>query len=214
MSNVERVDDSGATPRTLQHRSLVDLAVEEVQQLILSGVYNPGDPIREQHLTDKLGMGRAPLREALRVLEQRGILEQLPRRGVRVVALSDRDIDEIYTLRDSLDRFAVSLGFPNPNPAGLAAMRHAMDDMRAAASVGDQAMIVVSNRRFHLALISLSGHHRLCLAYEALMDQMQLCMATNLRRETSTSGAYDDGVRRHERLLSSVEGGDPAGSMP
>jgi DNA-binding GntR family transcriptional regulator len=209
MSNVGGVDD-GAAPRLLQHRSLVDLAIDEVQRLILSGVFNPGDPLREQHLTDKLGMSRAPLREALRVLEQRGILEQIPRKGVRVVALSETDIDEIYTLRDSLDRFAVSLGFPDPDPAGLAVMRAALDEMREAAEMEDDAGIVLSNRKFHVALISLSGHDRLRRMYESLMDQMQLCMAANLRAETNRSGDHAEGIRRHERLLASVEGGDPA----
>jgi DNA-binding GntR family transcriptional regulator len=210
LGNVDKMNDGGTTSGTLQHRSLVDLAVDEVQRMILSGIYNPGDPLREQHLTDKLGISRAPLREALRVLEQRGIVEQIPRRGVRVVSLSDIDVNEIYSLRDALDRFAVTLGFPNPDPAGLAAMRAAMVDMRKAAEVGDHAMVVLTNRSFHLALVGLSGHNRLRRTYEGLMDQMQLCMSANLRQETSRSGNYHDGVRRHERLLASVEGGDPA----
>lgn len=196
-------------PGVLQHRSLVDLAVDEIQRLIFTGVYNPGDPLREQQLTDKLGISRAPLREALRVLEQRGIVEQLPRRGVRVVSLSPRDVGEIYSLRDGLERFAVELAFPcaDAAAAGLDPMRVAMSDMRRAATAGDHAGVVLANRHFHVALVGLSGNARLRLTYETLMDQMQLCMSANLRQEMSVSGNYEVGVRRHERLLASVEGG-------
>jgi DNA-binding GntR family transcriptional regulator len=194
---------------SLQHRSLVDLAIDEVQRLIFAGVYNPGDPLRELELTAKLGTSRAPLREALRVLEQRGIVEQLPRRGYRVVTFSDRDMEEIYSLRDALDRYAVELAFPDPDPAGLAVLRSTMDDMRRAADERNHAALVLANRRFHVALVAMGGNARLRATYEGLMDQMQLCMSANLRVEANVHGGYETAVHRHAHLLAIIEGGDP-----
>jgi DNA-binding GntR family transcriptional regulator len=181
-----------------------------VQRLIFIGVYNPGDPLREQDLTGKLGISRAPLREALRVLEQRGIVEQIPRRGVRVVTLSRTDINEIYSLRDALDRFAVEIAFPDPDPEALAEMRSAFQHMQKSAADADHAGVVLANRNFHISLIRLSGNNRLRMTYESLMDQMQLCMSANLRHESSMMGDYEAGVARHHRLLRSVEEGSPA----
>jgi DNA-binding GntR family transcriptional regulator len=203
------VDDADSNG-PLKHRSLVDLAIDEVQRLIFVGTYNPGDPLREQELTGKLGISRAPLREALRVLEQRGIVEQIPRRGVRVVNLTATDVNEIYNLRDALDRFAVESAFPDPDPAALEKMQRAFEDMRRASDGSDHAGVVRSNRQFHVALVALSGNNRLRMTYESLMDQMQLCMSANLRQENAAVGDYQLGVTRHRVLLESVESGNPA----
>jgi DNA-binding GntR family transcriptional regulator len=87
--------------------SLVELAVRRLRAEIVSGAFAPGERLVEEQLTRRLGISRAPLREALRLLGQQGLVEHLPRRGVRVVALSARDIDELFSLRDVLERFAL-----------------------------------------------------------------------------------------------------------
>lgn len=194
----------------LHHRSLVDLAIDEVQRLIFAGVYNPGDPLRELELTGRLGTSRAPIREALRVLEQRGIVQQLPRRGFRVVVFSERDMEEIYSLRDALDRYAIELAFPHPGTAGLAKLRQAMADMKRAARERNHAAVVVANRNFHVAVVEMGGNARLKLVYESLMDQMQLCMSENLRREAAERGGYQAAIRRHAHLLATMETGSRA----
>ncbi|HKS46487.1 MAG TPA: hypothetical protein VJT49_15520 [Amycolatopsis sp.] len=75
------------------------------------------------------GTSRAPLREALRLLGQRGLVEHLPRRGVRVARLSAREVSELFGLRDVLERFAVDLALgpglpPDPLRLGVADRRH------------------------------------------------------------------------------------------
>jgi len=76
----------------LESVSLVDLAVSRLTREILSGKSNPGERLVEEQLTRRLGISRAPLREALRLLAQQGLVEHVPRRGVRVATLSDRDV--------------------------------------------------------------------------------------------------------------------------
>ncbi len=192
----------------LRQKSLVELAVVELQQLIYSGKYLSGERLLEEQLSEQLGISRSPLREALRILAQRGIVEQLPRRGVRVVSLSEQEILEIYSLREALERFAVELAFPNPDPEGILVMKQALVAMNRAAKTKDHGQIVQSNRDFHIALIKLSSHKRLLQTYVGLMDQMQLCMSNNLRAENITAGDYKDGVYRHVVLLEAIEEGD------
>ena len=74
--------------------SLVELAVQRLRGEIVSGKFPPGGRLVEEQLTRRFGISRAPVREALRLLGQQGLVEHLPRRGVRVVQLSSRDIDE------------------------------------------------------------------------------------------------------------------------
>ncbi|MDA8278706.1 MAG: GntR family transcriptional regulator [Actinomycetota bacterium] len=191
----------------LEQRSLVDLAVAEIQRLIYIGKYKPGDKLVEEQLGEELGISRPPLREALRELAQRGIVEQLPRRGSRVVSLSAQEVAEIYSLRGVLERFAVTTSFPMPNSKSIEEMRNALNDMTKAALDNDHGGIVKSNRDFHVALVSMANHSLLLKTYIGLMDKMQLCMSDNLRQETTVSGDYEIGVMRHKALLDAIEGG-------
>jgi DNA-binding GntR family transcriptional regulator len=94
------------TAEPLEATSLVELTVRRLRGEILSGELAPGERIVEEQLTRRFGTSRAPLREALRLLGQQGLVEHLPRRGVRVMRLSPRDIDELFSLRDVLEQFA------------------------------------------------------------------------------------------------------------
>lgn len=192
----------------IEQQSLVDLAVAEIQRLIYVGEYSPGENLREEKLSKQLGISRPPLREALRVLAHRGIVEQLPRRGTRVVQLSQKEVDEIYSLRHALELFALEWSVPHPDAEELTKMHYAIDSMANAAEKSDHGSVVRANRDFHVALVSLAKHERLTKTYIELMDQMQLCMSDNLRAETKTAGDYMMGVKRHLLLLESIESGN------
>ena len=199
------------TEGPLEQPSLVDLAADRIRELVLSGTLAPGDRLREAWLSEQLGISRPPLREAIRILVQQGLLERLPRRGVRVVALTSRDVHDIYSLRAVLDRFALELAIPVAEPARLAPLRDALAAMRAAVASEHHASYVAANREFHLALIRLGDNGRLTLTYELLMNQMQLLMSVNLRRESVRDREL--GVRRHEALLAAIESGDLAEAL-
>lgn len=190
----------------IEQPSLVDLAADRLRELLLAGSLKPGERLREAWLSQRLGISRPPLREAMRILVQQGLLEQMPRRGVRVVALTARDVHDIYTLRAVLDRFAISLAVPVTDLRQLDPMRAAVAEMQAAVDGDHHAQYVEANRQFHLALIRLGHNSRLTMTYELLMNQMQLLMSVNLRRE----GVRDRelGVHRHQELLAAIEGGD------
>ena len=78
--------------------SLVELAVRRLRAEIVGGAFAPGERLVEEQLTRRFGVSRAPLREALRLLGQQGLVEHLPRRGVRVVALSAREYAVLHAL--------------------------------------------------------------------------------------------------------------------
>jgi DNA-binding GntR family transcriptional regulator len=188
--------------------SLVELATAEIKRLIVAGELEPGDRLYEPRLAEQLGISRPPLREALRALAAQHVLEQTPRRGYRVVELTAHDIDEIYSLRNALEQFALSYAVPLLPSRSLDPLEQAMKDMWAASDAADPGGIVLSNRAFHEALVDLAGHRRLSQTYRTLMDQMQLCMSRNLRREAQEAGDLAEGCRRHERLLESLRAGD------
>jgi DNA-binding GntR family transcriptional regulator len=189
--------------------SLAELALRRLRAEILSGALAPGERLVEEHLTRRFGTSRAPLREALRLLGEQGLVEHLPRRGVRVAELSDQDVDELFGLRDVLERFAVQTALADgpPPPGRLAGLTSALDGIERAVRHDDPLGRAEAHRRFHLALVALAGHQHLLRVYEPVILKLQLCMATNLRREAERSSPLDS-LHRHRRLHDAVASGD------
>lgn len=189
--------------------SLAELALRRLRAEILSGALAPGERLIEEHLTRRFGTSRAPLREALRLLGEQGLVEHLPRRGVRVTELSERDVDELFGLRDVLERFAVRTALADGPPAAgrMAELTAALRGIEQAVRRDDPPARAEAHRRFHLALVALAGHQHLLRVYEPVILKLQLCMATNLRREAARSSPLDS-LHRHRRLHDAVAAGD------
>jgi len=187
--------------------SLVELATDRLRHEILSGALPPGSRLVEEQVRVRLGISRAPLREALRHLGEQGLVEHLPRRGVRVASLSERDVEELFDVRDVLERHALRLAVPIA-PGDLDGVRAQLDAMRDAARTGDAFSRAEAHRRFHAEVVALAGHRQLTLTYAPILVKLQLHMAVNLRREAEARDPMD-GVQRHETLLAALSSGDP-----
>ncbi|MQA03073.1 MAG: GntR family transcriptional regulator [Streptosporangiales bacterium] len=209
------VSDSGVSgasaraPRITNPPSLVELALETLRRMILRGDLAPGARVVENQLTHELGISRPPLREALRLLEQEGLIVSQPRRGAIVMPLTLHDVYEIFTMRRELERLAVRLGIPVRDPARLERSRAALAAMVEAAEADDAAMLAERAFEFHVSVIGLAGHRRLEDAYRRMQMQMLLCIALNRRARHDMENLFED-VARHRRLLKKIEAGDPA----
>lgn len=187
----------------IESSSLVELTLRRLRREILSGAFAPGERLIEEHLTARFGTSRAPLREALSQLAQQGLVEHLPRRGVRVAELSAADSDELFALRNVLERYAVQTAFAQPGTASLADVSTAWQGMDEAARTGDAFAENNAHQRFHVELVALAGQRHLQLAYEPVILKLQLLMAANLRLEAEQRDAAE-GVERHRRLLDAL----------
>ncbi|GAA4833082.1 GntR family transcriptional regulator [Saccharopolyspora rosea] len=185
--------------------SLVDLATSTLRRMLITGDPRCGDRIVENRLTRELGISRPPLREALRVLEHDGLVRQLPRRGVIVTPLTLHDIYEICTLRTEFQRLAVHLGVPATHPARLDRCHRALHRLHTAT---DLAGHLEATFEFHLALVGLSGHHRLEAAYRCLQLQHMLAAAL-IRQPHVDHETLRTDTERHRQLLTTIEHGHP-----
>ncbi|WP_298806579.1 GntR family transcriptional regulator [uncultured Pseudokineococcus sp.] len=190
--------------------SLVQLAVEQIRRMILSGALGEGERLTEERLTERLGISRPPLREALRTLQQEGLIEVRPRRGAVVTTLTEQDVMEILTLRSALERLAVELGVPVLEAERLAPCRAALASMERFAEQEDRGQLVSAAYDFHAAVVALAGHRRLDAAYSSVQRQQRLCMARNLYTRENQYEDLVTHVARHRRLLEVIEGGDPS----
>lgn len=188
--------------------SLVEVATRQVRAEVLSGVFEPGQRIGEEALCARLGTSRAPVREALRLLAQEGLIEHVPRRGFRVAVWSATDILQLFELRRVLERHAIENAFPLAAEGDpLREVRAALEEMRAADAAGDLFERDNAHRRFHAAIVALAGNQQLNLAYEPILLKLQLPMARNLRTEARIAQRRN-GIRRHAELLAALESGD------
>ena len=191
--------------------SLVEVTTRQLREEILSGQLAPGQRLIEDQIRLRFSISRAPLREALRSLAQQGLVEHLPRRGTRVTDLTEADVDQLFGIRWALERHAIESAFPLSPPPNATdpflEVRVQLEQMRRADADGDELRKDDAHRAFHAAVVALAGNRQLDLALEPILLKLQRPMALNLRREALAVGP-EEGMRRHERLLATLETND------
>lgn len=197
----------------LQAPSLVMMAAEAIRKKILAGELAPGDRLIEERLTEDLDISRPPLREALRLLENEGLIDRRPRRGTFVRTLTNQDVREILAIRSALERLAFETGIPVADPERLVPARLGLAEMERCAREKDRGSLVQAGYAFHSALIRIAGNARLEAIYASVQQQILLCMARNLIARERFYEGLDEHVARHRYLLELVENGDPAAAL-
>lgn len=188
--------------------SLATLARQALERTILAGNYLPGERLVEERLCDELGISRPPLREALKELANSGLVEHIPRKGVRIMSITQHDVFEIATLRRELERMAMQLTLPNLEPARVERCKESLRTMESIAAIGTEGDMVAAGFEFHYAVVGLAGHRRIETTYRAMALQLQMCMALNNQARRMIED-LDGNVARHQRMLEVVLRRDP-----
>lgn len=150
-------DTHTARPRRL----LRDDIRQWLHEAILSGELKPGDQIVETKIAREFGTSQGPVREALREMEQSGLIDHHPHRGAFVRHVSADDAWELYTLRAHLEVMAVRLALPLLKESDFARMESLLDEMRAAARGANQRQLTEIDVAFHGVLFERAGHRLL-----------------------------------------------------
>jgi len=165
-------------------KSLRERILDALRSAILSGELKPGQALVETDLAAQLGVSRAPLREAIQILNTEGLVTVVPYHGTTVTSLSKVDIEELYSLRSVLESFAIERIFAD-NPATAAeALQAIFDRMMAAAHEGSWRDVNRIDREFHDKIIELSGHRLLSSTWYTVNMRVQQVMSLhNLRND-------------------------------
>src|SRR5690606_27892766 len=121
---------------------LNDRVYEVLRNAIMSGALAQGERLVETQLSEKLGVSRGPLREAIRRLEHDGLVTSIPRRGVTVTVLSRNDVEEIYGLRTALECGAIRIACTKATASDLQELETLVNQMKLA-SVEDEKVLLV-----------------------------------------------------------------------
>ncbi len=183
----------------------VQQAYRTIKTRILENRYQPGHQILEQQLADDLGMSRTPVREALIRLHNEGLVELIPRRGMRVVPLSPEDMREIYEVLTALEVAAVEIAAGRPlSEEDLAPLDSALQAMQSSLAADDLDGWAKADARFHKALLALAGNKRLAGMAATLADQVHRARMITLRLRPRPVQSIEE----HSQVLEALRAGD------
>ena len=186
-------------PGTTQEHALVHL-----RAAIIGGDLRPGQRVAQEDVAGRLGVSVAPVREALRVLEQEGQVTYLPRRGYFVTELRIDDLEEIYALRALLEAQAARQALPTIDADRFAVIQAAAQECTAAAVAGDVAAELSANRRFHFAILTAPGHPHVARLIRLLWDSTEAYRALYYNSPDEREASID----AHARILDALRDRD------
>lgn len=152
--------------------TLRDHALEGLRSAITSGQYRPGDDLGELELAQHLGVSRATVRQALRHLQQEGLVTAGTRSMLRVKILSVQEVRELFRVRAALEGLAVRQLMASPDVA--TSIRTLREASRLADTDGDFAERVETDLGFHLQLCRLSGNSVLVETWRFLEGRVRV----------------------------------------
>ncbi|MFY7905474.1 MAG: FCD domain-containing protein [Burkholderiaceae bacterium] len=182
MNTAANASHTGSSEQALalvQSTSLTRLVAESIEEQVLTGELRPGQKLNEMTLAQRFGISRGPLREALRLLEESGLIRQEKNRGahVRVIPLSEAA--DLYDVRAGLDATAGRLLAQRITPDQLHTLRAMTDAMK---SVPPDAVdrFHELNLGFHDCIVNMTGNPVLCDQYRRLTKLLALFRRRNL----------------------------------
>ena len=146
-----------------------------LREAILSGEFKPGQALTEAGIAEQLKVSRAPVREAMRVLAKEALIESIPYKGTTVRSLTPRDVEEVYSLREQLEAFAIHRIIDNG--ADLSPLEGICRQMLAAAALGNMHEVSLEDERFHKTVIQLAQHDLLSSFWNTLSLRVRQIMA-------------------------------------
>ena len=188
----------------MESRPIREIAYDVLKKAIITGEIPAGERIVETEYADRLHISRTPLREALRKLERDGLVEYVMRRGVIVHAFTTEDVEQIYTIRNSLEMLTLPYIIENATAEDIAALREKLAEMDKLMEKDDVESLSPLARDFHTALTAISGKNRILRVIEGQDEYIRRFSAMAIKQENRRSEAHEE----HHRLVDLVESKD------
>jgi DNA-binding GntR family transcriptional regulator len=183
-----------------------ELIHARLREAISSGNLAPGTHLAEVELSETLGVSRGTLREALRQLQQEGLLSSDARGRLSVRVVTAREVEEIFTVRHALESLALELvSLQDDRAARLRRLRDALEALRT--TEGDVAAQLDADLAFHETLCTLSGNATLVYTWRSVSGLARAAITAAGPQTALHNMAYE----RHEPIVRLLEEGDVEG---
>ncbi len=195
----------GSLGRLAAPSTTAERVADAVREEVVEGRLRPGSRLPEQALCTRLGVSRNTVREALSQLVSERVLVREANRGVFVAVPDRAAVRDVYRARRLIEPAAVRHGEAF-GPAGVAAVRAAVDEGRAAAADAGWAGVASANQHFHRALVALAGSPRLDQHMGLLLAEMRLVF----HRMAGVREFHEPYLGRNDAICRLLETGDRA----
>jgi DNA-binding GntR family transcriptional regulator len=158
---------------------------------IMAGKLSPGERLTETDLSQRLKVSRGPLREAILQLTEEGLLIKKTYKGLRVRSISLRELEELYSMRTTLERFAFEEAWEKKTDAALDDLRTRFDYLEQSRNAQDISAAVNGEIHFHSWIYELSDHSLLQSHWRKLSPLVQIYMSIH-NRQHGVCGVFMD----------------------
>lgn len=186
----------------IRQAALGDLVAWELRRLIITGRIPKGTLLVEGHLAAQFEVSRGPVRDAIRRLTVEGLVSA-EGRSAEVLGLSADDVDELFSLRESLELMAMRLAQKNPDLLE-AELNSALRDMEAAAAAGDSGAFNDADLRFHSSFYLAASHRRLFDVWTQHKPIIEMLLLTSTEAHPDLTAALGE----HQKLANMILKGD------
>lgn len=191
----------------LRRERLVDGVYESLRQAILNSTVRPGERLKVDSLSEKLGVSLTPVRQAIQQLATEGLVEIKPRSGTFVAQLSAQDIEETFEIRRALECLAAEKAVNNISRRDLRRLRQLLESLgRPLKDGADRTAHEQYNFELHRIIVQASGNKRLAEMYKALNAHIKIARIHSSHEDwLSRLGEEQE---EHEQIIANLERGD------
>jgi DNA-binding GntR family transcriptional regulator len=172
-------------------------AYQELKRIILERQIPPGGKLNEGDLAKALGISRTPIREAINRLEKEGLVKIIPQRGAFVVQFTEKDIYELFLIRENLEGLAAYLAATNMSEKDLAKLESAVVGFSEPFDEKEIRRYAREDFKFHQAVVQFSEAQRLINLISTLHDYIRIFRLTTV----GVSGRMKTSLDEHQELL-------------
>jgi DNA-binding GntR family transcriptional regulator len=198
------------TPKPRAVENLSARVYNQIKHLILCNEIMPGQKLYHQQLSERLGVSRTPVREALTRLVQEGYVSFLPKRGFTCKEIRLQEAEELYELREALEAFAVEKAIENLDDETLEQLRAKMNSYGRDVNNRFTRERLVFDQDVHIAIVELSGNETLQNMLRHIFERIVLKRRTDSIYDPSRGTTAH---HEHLRLLAAMEQRDTAAAV-
>ncbi len=185
--------------------SLRHKITDDIRKAIFNGQLKPGTRLREIEMSKQMGVSRGPIREALRMLEQEGLLVSQPYKETIVAEITREEVVEVLLpIRNTLEQFAIRKALPHMTETNYARLDELMAEMREAAAKRDIYKLADCDLAFHEYLVGLSDMLNIISTWKSIYNRIRLHFLTQALTYDNLTDVCDE----HEELLRVLRQGD------
>ena len=189
------------TPPRLRRLSLYEVVAERLREMVLEGELQPGSRISEKRLCETFEVSRTPLREALKVLANEGLVELLPNRGAKVTEVDPGEVGDLFEVMVVLEELSGRLLASRAGADEVAEIRELHERMMAHYHRQERAEYFALNQRIHRRLTEIAGNGVLL----ELEDSLALKITRARYAANLQLGRWEESAREHQTILEALE---------